>query len=170
MVRSDKRFWVCLILLILNLGFIWGNSLLPVEVSRNLSSWVFRIFRSMAEGMPNGASVEEGSLRKFAHFLEFTCLGISLSWFVRMIRHKTWQYYAIPLWAGLAAACIDETIQGFVPGRGPQIRDVGIDFAGVLLGILLFCLIRQCIRMKRRKTNEKNDRDPDCADDCGCVC
>ena len=47
---------------------------------------------------------------------------------------------AFPLLWGIAAACIDETIQVFVPGRGPGLRDVAIDCLGVLLGIVLLHL------------------------------
>jgi hypothetical protein len=31
MIRSQKRIRVCAVLLIVNLAFIWGNSLLPGE-------------------------------------------------------------------------------------------------------------------------------------------
>ena len=37
---TKKRLWICLLLLILNLSFIWGNSLLPGEISGALSDWV----------------------------------------------------------------------------------------------------------------------------------
>ena len=53
----------------------------------------------------------------------------------------------MPLIAGVAVAALDETIQLFIPGRGPQIRDVGIDSLGVLLGIALVWLIS---KLKKR--------------------
>ena len=37
-------------------------------------------------------------------------------------------------------ACIDETIQAFVPGRSPGIRDVCIDSCGAAAGMLLLLL------------------------------
>ena len=51
-----------------------------------------------------------------------------------------------PLLWGAAAACIDETIQVFVPGRGPGLRDVAIDCLGVLLGIVLLHLGHRYLR------------------------
>ena len=43
----------------------------------------------------------------------------------------------IPALAGFAVACLDETIQRFVPGRGPSFLDVGIDTLGVVMGMML---------------------------------
>jgi VanZ family protein len=42
-----------------------------------------------------------------------------------------------PFFWGVLAASVDETIQCFVPDRGPAIKDVCIDSAGVLTGIIL---------------------------------
>ena len=40
MKRTDKRLRLCITLLTCVLIFIWGNSLLPGEVSGALSDWV----------------------------------------------------------------------------------------------------------------------------------
>jgi VanZ family protein len=47
-------------------------------------------------------------------------------------------------------ACIDETIQMFVPGRGPGLLDVGIDSCGVLMGMLL---LNTAYFLKRKHKN-----------------
>ena len=52
---------------------------------------------------------------------------------------------------GFLAACVDEMLQHFSPGRSPQLGDVCIDAAGVLTGTLL-CLIITIIR--KSKTNK----------------
>ena len=61
-----------------------------------------------------------------------------------------------PLWRsvlfGALAACMDETIQRFVPDRGPAIKDVLIDTAGVCVGVGILCLYVIC---KKRKLKEK---------------
>ena len=132
MIRTDKRLRLCTTLLICNLVFIWGNSLLPGEMSGAISDWVKSIL------IPGNLSASSGSglLRKAAHFTEFTALGMCLAWLHGMLRKGR-----IPpfLW-GVLAAMVDETIQRFVPGRGPSIRDVCIDSAGVLTGIILLWL------------------------------
>ena len=124
---------ICLCLIFCNLAFIWGNSLLPAPVSSAFSNWVGDILAAI---LPSGGSTGggHGLLRKLAHFTEFASLGILLSWFFAMLQKK----FPVPLLCGFLAACVDETIQRFVPGRGPSFRDVCIDTSGALLGVLVF--------------------------------
>lgn len=136
---SNRRFLkACVVLLILNVAFIWGNSLLPAEYSRALSGFVGNI---LALFLPASGPGEGGEghhiLRKLAHFTEFACLGLLLSWLVYMLYKPRWECVALPLLTGILVAAVDETIQCFVPERGPRISDVGIDTLGVLLGIVL---------------------------------
>ena len=131
MMGRNTQLRICTVLLILNLAFIWGNSLMPAERSQAFSDWMMSVLGSVPEEQaPESGS---GILRKFAHFAEFTTLGILLAWLLVLLRRGIWR--ALPL--GMAAACLDEIIQMFVPGRGPGIRDVAIDTCGVLTGILL---------------------------------
>ena len=135
MIRTDKRIRICTALLVCNLIFIWGNSLLPGDLSGALSDWVKAILESLfAQGPDAGTS--GGLLRKLAHFTEFTALGMLLCWRFGMLG-KGWKPALI---LGIAAACMDETIQMFVPDRGPGIRDVCIDAMGVATGIALLLL------------------------------
>jgi len=63
MIRTDRRIRICGILLVLNLCFIWGNSLLPGELSGALSDWVKDLLASLlpvGEDMPS----QGGLLRK----------------------------------------------------------------------------------------------------------
>lgn len=132
MIRSKRRIRICTALLVLNLCFIWGNSLLPGEVSGTLSDWVKNFLRThliMAPEEQEGA----GFLRKLAHFAEYALLGMCLSWLFGMLGKK--KYWALV--CGVLTACVDETIQRFVPDRGPSPVDVGIDTCGVLTGMIL---------------------------------
>ncbi len=139
MIRTKNRLGLCIALLTLNLAFIWGNSLLPGEISGALSDWVKDILAMLFGGTPGG-STGGGLLRKLAHFTEFACLGMCLGWLFGMLRTKRWEQTVFALMAGCLAASIDETIQLFVPLRGPSIRDVGIDTLGVILGISILIL------------------------------
>ena len=149
MVKTKTRLTLCLVLLSLNIAFIWGNSLLTADLSRAFSRWVGKIL-ALFVSVDGTEEVEGGHhlLRKLAHFTEFTCLGICLSWLVRMLRNGKWEQYVLPLMGGVLVACVDETIQIFVPGRGPGIKDVGIDSLGVILGIVLISL---CTSIKIKK-------------------
>ena len=132
MKRTDKRLRLCILLLICNLAFIWGNSLLPGEISGAFSDWVKSILARLFS-VSDQSSAGRGLLRKVAHFTEFTALGICLAWLHGMLRAGKLRPF---LW-GVLAASVDETIQRFVPDRGPSVKDVCIDSAGVLTGIIL---------------------------------
>ena len=136
MIRTPKRMRLCVALLVCCLIFIWGNSLLPGEVSGAISDFVKDTLAVLFEqGKPepdNGGFL----LRKMAHFTEFTALGLCLCWLFGMLGKGM----LLPFLCGAAAACVDETIQRFIPGRGPSVRDVCIDSSGVLLGVILLTL------------------------------
>ena len=149
MKRTDTRLQLCITLLICNLIFIWGNSLLPGEVSGAFSDWVKSILAQLFAGAPGGPS-GGGLLRKIAHFTEFAALGMCLAWLHGMLQKGRLQPF---LW-GVLAAAVDETIQRFVPDRGPSIRDVCIDSAGVLTGIVLLWLGHNYLKKRHTKILE----------------
>lgn len=159
MVKKSKfRLILCCILLSCNLIFIWGNSLLPGEISGAFSDLVRDGIQKLMDLLlgprPEKPPGGGGLLRKLAHFTEFTFLGLCLSWLIRMVRSKSAEHIVYPLLGGFTAACIDETIQLFVPLRGPAIKDVGIDTAGVVLGVAIITLI-QMIKNKKGKYLEE---------------
>ena len=146
MIRTDKRIRLCTALLICNLIFIWGNSMLPGEVSAAFSDWVKSILARLFSG---GAEEDTGRglLRKIAHFTEFLGLGMCLAWLHGMLQKGKLRPF---LW-GVLAASVDETIQRFVPDRGPSIKDVCIDSAGVLTGIVLLWIGHDYLKRKSTK-------------------
>lgn len=149
MVRSSRRMAVCVTLLICNLVFIWGNSLLPGELSGAVSGFVKELLTKFLN-LPAGDSEQgHGLLRKLAHFTEFACLGVLFCWLFSMLRKHT----LFSLLCGFTAACTDETIQCFVPDRGPAIKDVAIDTAGVAVGMGL--LLAGYAIYQRIKNNDK---------------
>lgn len=143
MINADKRLRRVYLLLILNLAVIWGNSLLPGEISGAISGFVRDLIAMIlpGEGAPGQG---HGLLRKLAHFTEFACLGVILGWIMNRKNRPWW----IALGLGSLAACVDETIQIFVPERGPAVTDVLIDTSGVLTGILL---LHTVWRLRKRK-------------------
>ena len=145
MIRTEKRMRLCVTLLICCLVFIWGNSLLPGWISGAISDFAKKILELLfAQGEPgpeNGGFL----LRKLAHFTEFTALGMCLCWLFGMLGKGR----LLPLFCGAAAACVDETIQIFVPGRVSSLRDVCIDSCGVLLGVILLSVGHYCMCKKK---------------------
>lgn len=140
---TNKRSVVITILIFLMLAFIWGNSLLPTEKSDGLSRWVLEhVFREDR----GGADFAKGNhlLRKAAHMTEFAILAALIVFQMRE-KKRFWLYGAL----AIPAAAIDETIQIF-SRRGSQLKDVGIDAAGAVLGTLIITLLLRAAGKKRR--------------------
>ena len=136
MICTKKRLWICTGLIAAILIFIWGNSLMPAQVSHALSEWVKGLLKPF---LPENAPLtqeENGFLRKLAHFAEFAALGFCLAWRRGMLRKPQRTGFFL----GAAAAATDEFIQCFVPNRGPGVADVLLDSCGVLTGMLFLYL------------------------------
>ena len=135
--RSKSRMALCVALLIFNLVFIWGNSMLPASVSGALSRWLRDLLGIVSQGSEDAG---EGLLRKLAHFGEFCLLGMCLSWLLGMLMNKGFRIAAMAVAGGIFTACVDEAIQSLSPGRNPSLVDVGIDTAGAAVGMMLLFL------------------------------
>lgn len=89
-------------------------------------------------------------VRKGAHMTEYAVLGIlawiAMSGWIDRRRLRA----AVSAGIGLLYAASDEFHQKFVAGRGPGVLDVGIDFAGVCIGLALAAGVTALWR--RRKT------------------
>ena len=137
MRRTKKRLRLCAVLIVLNLLFIWGNSLLPGSVTGAISGWLRDALAFLFPGGAEDPDAGHGLLRKLAHLTEFACLGALITWLLAMLQKKMW--LALP--GGCLAAGVDECIQCFVPERGPSIWDVLIDASGVLLGVGILIIV-----------------------------
>lgn len=146
MTDTKKRLRLCAVLIVLNIAFIWGNSLLPGSVSGALSNWLRDVLAAILPGGESDPTARRGLLRKLAHFTEFACLGALFSWLFSMLQKPR----MLSLLCGFLVASADETIQRFVPDRGPSFRDVLIDTSGVLAGMLLV-LLGYAISKKKTK-------------------
>ena len=155
-MNNRKYLRLCTVLLICNIVFIWGNSLLPGSVSGAISGWISKLIQLLFP--PSGAEpgTSHGLLRKVAHFTEFCTLGVLFVWQFRMRKVSGWAGYILPLLGGFLVACGDETIQRFVPDRGPSIKDVGIDTLGTVVGIVSITLIHYARKRIKTKNLEEN--------------
>ncbi len=150
MIRTKKRMILSATLLIAMLCFIWGNSLLSgadsVTTSGRVMAWICSFLHLNEES----AGTLHLAIRKMAYFTEFACLGLLLTWQFGMIGEKKGHLFCMPLFCGMAAACVDETIQVFVPDRGSSLIDVWIDTGGVAAGIVILLVGYHYIRKKKQ--------------------
>ena len=130
-------------LILCNLALIWGNSLMTGTDSGNLSG---SVLEWMSRFLPFlGTEAGHHFLRKAAHFSEFCLLGALVS--MRRLAEDREPKLTLSGF-GLAVACIDETIQLYVPGRASSLIDVWIDTAGFVTGTVLVMLGTGLIRKK----------------------
>ena len=133
-------FIIKLVLVILTLGFIWGNSLLSGELSAQESEKILELTEPVVEPVTEtlvaaGYDVDEHYVvRKMAHFTEFAVLGAMM--FLLFVKPDGRSRYLLPAGLCFAAACVDEGIQILAVERGPALRDVLLDFCGSCVGIL----------------------------------
>lgn len=88
-------------------------------------------------------------VRKSAHFLEYTMLGLILMLTARTF--LTSHQKTAAMLTGAVYAALDEFHQYFVPGRACQVRDVLIDYSGIVTGILTALLLMRIIRAIRNQ-------------------
>lgn len=150
---------ILLILLIaINLAFIWCNSLLDQTQSGQVSSEVTEVIRPILEPIIGEDNYSGGIVRKLAHFVEFGVLGGLLSLLMNRL-HLTRglsRLLLLPylLTSGLLAAMIDETIQIYT-NRGSQVLDVWLDSSGVAVGFAVTHAVTMAILViiKKRKAS-----------------
>lgn len=122
--------------------FIYSNSLKTGTASGSMSggfvSFVMDLLNKF--GWNPDSDVITVLIRKSAHVTEYLILGLLLT-LIFTLSGKQIRFYAMNImFLGMTAALTDEFIQTFTPGRSGEVRDVIIDFCGVLLGILIVCL------------------------------
>ena len=137
MDRRERQLRLWTVLLILNLVFIWGNSLLPGTVSGALSNGLHSLLKLLFPGIHGGQGGGSGLLRKLTHLTEFACLGVCLGRLCGLLEKPRQLQLICPFLWGVCAAFIDEGIQLLIPDRGPGLKDVGIDTIGLSVGIVL---------------------------------
>lgn len=163
---NRKRIGTVLLLLAIlaALAFIWGNSLESAVESSLKSGRVRELIEPLLELLVGQGNVTDHMVRKLAHLTEFAVLGALLllltaaAFRVRLQSVLNCQFFL------LLAALTDETIQLFT-GRGSQVRDVWLDFAGGTAGLLAMLLLLWLLRClfrprDRRRGSHGHDKTP----------
>lgn len=160
---------VSLILTLLTMGYIFYNSSQPRAVSAARSDAIEEKVNQVIESheQQSPAAPSQGNpqtpaqkpwlvrnVRKFAHVIEFMALGVCLGGFcggLYLLRRRVFVF--LPLFWSLGTAVGDECLQLFTE-RGSEVVDVVLDFAGALIGLLLFSSVFiLCFRIFRPRAS-----------------
>jgi Predicted integral membrane protein len=162
-----KKFQIILIILIiLNMSFIYYNSSQPADISNATSS---ELVQAIIPGMVNGYNEMSDAgknaiiasandiLRDFAHSFEFAVLGVLVMLFMETVPRfrgrvlLKWEKIVVVALFCLLYAVSDEIHQLFVAGREAQITDVVLDLSGTAFGIAVYMLILWIVKISRTK-------------------
>ena len=137
--KDHKR--LIIILIVITLVFIWGNSMIPGKLSSEMTDWLRDVISKLFPFAKGEKHVSSGHmLRKTMHFTEYAILGIELTCLKNTSRKLD---KCKVLLLGVLAAMIDETIQLFTPGRAGMLQDVWLDTAGVVTGFVILTVIHK---------------------------
>ena len=129
---------VALILLIVYICFIYGNSLTPAHISSRESGFLLMKLHDFLEMIGfDSRWLTEHIVRKSAHFIEYTGLGILLAFYCRTWMPKGIRKPRLAAELAFLVPFVDETIQLCVDGRSGQVDDVWLDLCGVMCGLAL---------------------------------
>ena len=144
--RNPRGARILLVLLVLALVFIWDHSMVPAASSAEESRRVGQWLTPFLEWFVGSGNVTTHLVRKLAHFSEFTLEGFLLMLCLRVYTRRFVRHVSWPMLGGMATALLDETIQLYVPGRTSSVRDVWIDFGGVIAGLFVALLLLLIVR------------------------
>lgn len=152
---------ILIALLILQMWIIFGFSGQNGDESGSISKKITEFVTKNISSIQNLKKEEkekvlkriEHIIRKHAHFSLYTVIGFLLmslmSTYKLQQRNRIWTSSII----GLLYAISDEIHQAFIPGRGPLVSDVFIDFSGVIMGIFIVYIII-CFCLSKLLKNE----------------
>ncbi len=163
-----RIYTVFAILLIITLyNAVFRLSAMPADQSALQSTTVARRLTEVLEALLsidlpfNNSSVQlnelDGFVRKAAHFAEYALLGL-LSYSIAVCWNHIENQGITPVPSFLfvlALAAADEIHQTYVPGRSGSLKDVLLDSAGILTGVLILKIcdgIYTRHRLKKGKT------------------
>ena len=163
MSNRNLWLWATLLAALAVAGLIFYFSAQPADDSSEMSAEivepVLHTLYSDFDAMPVSRQTSLRDtvtfiVRKLAHFGIFAVLGFFLAAHVRL-RRPDWPGRTVSLTAWAAAvlyAGTDELHQLFVEGRSAELRDLGIDAAGALCGVLAIALLGLLLRRRHKKS------------------
>jgi VanZ family protein len=142
-------------------SIIFYSSLNSGHDSNKASEKVTLLIANAVSGILNLPPVKPNSelfdvihavVRKLAHFMEYLILCTLIYYACRTFRVSGKRAKLISFFLTFALACIDETIQSFVPGRDGRVTDVIIDMSGALIILAIINIIEAQALRKRQGT------------------
>ena len=140
---------IIFILLLATLSFIFSNSLENAAESSAKGEGVMNAVTPELEIFFGKGNVTDHLVRKIAHFVEFGALGVELMLLGILLRKVRIQSVTNCLFIGLVSAVTDESLQ-MLTDRSPLVKDVLLDFSGVVAGVLFVLLLNSLVKYNKK--------------------
>lgn len=138
-MKKIKVIWCIVSVSIMALIFFFSSQTATEssDTSGRLATLLAKALGSIfhGEALENIMSLCQFIVRKGAHFLLYTILGISV--YNSLPQGGRWTRFFIAVGICIVYAISDEVHQTFVDGRSGEIRDVFVDSTGSLVGAVL---------------------------------
>lgn len=157
--KRKTAVYIIVALIVFTIGYIWFNSVKSQEESSESSEPVYEAVQEAADAVlgKDVITVTHDGVRKFAHFFEFFLLGAEFcALYIALKRESFCGYFSI-LPFGLYVSVIDEGIQ-ILSERGPEVRDIFIDYGGYLTAIAAFFITFVIRRAVKNRKNVKKGK------------
>jgi VanZ family protein len=105
---------------------------------RMLPDWEEKCLSARLNGL-----CQDEMLGRVSHVLEYAVLAVLFSRALTWGRAPRRPFLALAAGLSAAYALLDEVHQLFVPGRTFQFFDLGLDVCGIVLGVLLYGLVKR---------------------------
>lgn len=154
MKKTRIKYIIGVLIILITIGFIFLQSTDSKEVSGQKSEAVQSTITQVTHSQATTGVMFYYYLRKCAHVIEYSVLGIELAGFILFVCGRpTVQRIVNALSVGMAVGVIDESIQ-IISNRGSLVSDVLIDTAsvvGAMAVVMLIYSVVQLIKHKKKK-------------------
>lgn len=117
-------------------------------ISVKVTKWLMKVYYKLSGSggnllpVPGAIDETEAIVRKMAHFTEYMAVGLLSFGIALMWIRGTAKGVMIVFLQLVVSAELDELHQYFVPGRYSSLRDVMIDTAGGMTGVIMILIIK----------------------------
>lgn len=140
-MKKENKKYLILLSTVLWVGFIFymssRNAVQSMGDSSMIVDFIINTFKLRVETV----GIITTLVRKGAHFSEYFILSTLCFFTYRSFNKDKINFSFILLVCNLVAIS-DELLQGFIPGRSCQVKDVLIDFTGALTFLIIYSVIR----------------------------
>lgn len=150
-----------IVLLIVEISFIFSNSVATADVSSGKSGVFVTFFIEKILGIDSSYATDElvwdvtHFIRKTAHFCEFALLSATFSSLLLLFRVTCKKLVLFSTMLSFLIGCVDEFIQLFSEGRACRFTDALIDTSGGFFGALFVVFIVIVVTFLHKKSKKK---------------